>query len=234
MWSASFLSASLLRHPSRHVQRCRRLDTTLHSVRSFASNKDATSSGVDPALSAYMKDTIGIQPEFHKGIVKAMQSVYGKNMTVANLEAFGPAGIQALADSVSKELKRSQGNKTRPSKIIHFTIPHHKTEFDLKWKQGDSLLDLAHGSKGEDLLMEYMEGTCNGQMSCCSCHVYVDEATYSALEPPCQAELDMLDLAYEPKSTSRLACQVQLQNNLLEADHTITVTIPTDVNNVWN
>jgi ferredoxin len=238
MWSPSFLSSastSLLRlNPSRHVHhlhRYRCLATgTLHSFRSFSS-KD---SGVDPEIAAYMKDTVGIQPELHKGIVKAMQSVYGKKMDVSNLQAFGPAGIQALADSVAKELQKLNGNKVRPFKMIHFTIPHHKTEFDLKWKQGDSLLDLAHSSKGEDLLMEYMEGTCNGQMSCCSCHLYLDETTFSALDPPSSAELDMLDLAYDRKATSRLGCQVQLKDNLLTADHTVTVTIPADVNNVWS
>jgi ferredoxin len=238
MWSPSFLSsasASLLRlNPSRHVHHLHRYGClatgTLHSFRSFSS-KD---SGVDPEISAYMKDTVGIQPGLHKGIVKAMQSVYGKHMSVANLQAFGHTGIQALADSVEKEQKRSPGGKARPFKMIHFTIPHHKSEFDLKWMQGDTLLDLAHGSKGEDLLLEYMEGTCMGQMSCCSCHIYLDETTFSALEPPSSAEQDMLDIAYEPKATSRLGCQVQLQDNLLTADHTITVTIPADVNNVWN
>jgi ferredoxin len=239
MWSPSFLSSastSLLRlvpssRHGHHLHRHRCLAAgTLHSFRSFSS-KD---SGVDPEIAAYMKDTAGIQPELHKGIVKAMQSVYGKNMSVANLEAFGATGIQALADSVEKEQKKSKGGKARPFKIIRFEIPHHKTEFDLKWKQGDSLLDLSQSSKGEELLMEYIEGTCNGQMSCCSCHVYVDETTFSALEPPCTGELDMLDLAYERKATSRLGCQVQLQDNLLTADHTITVTIPADVNNVWS
>jgi ferredoxin len=237
MWSPSFLSSastSLSRLvPSRHAQNLHRYRCLaagkLHSFRSFSSND----SEIDPEIAAYIKDTVGIQPELHKGIVKAMQSVYGKNMSVANLEAFGAVGIQALADSVEKEQKKSKGI-ARPFRIIRFEIPHHKTEFDLKWKQGDSLLDLSQSSKGEELLMEYMEGTCNGQMSCCSCHLYLDETTFSALEPPSTAELDMLDLAYERKATSRLGCQVKLQDNLLKADHTITVIIPADVNNVWS
>jgi ferredoxin len=232
----SSASTSLLRlnHPLRNTQHlrrsCRLATGTRHSFRSFSS-KD---SDVDPEIYAYMQDTLGIQPELHKGIVKAMQSVYGKKMAVGHLESFGATGIQALAESVAKELKKLNSDGVRPSIMIHFTIPHHKTEFDLKWKQGDSLLDLAHSSKGEELLMEYMEGTCNGQMSCCSCHLYLDETTFSALKPPSSAERDMLDLAYDRRATSRLGCQVQLQDNLLTADHTITVTIPADVNNVWS
>jgi ferredoxin len=236
MWSfISSASTSLLRqNPLRNVHYLHRhrylAAGTRQSFRSFSSKDD----DVDPAIYPYLKDTLGIQPELHKGIVKAMQSVYGNKMGLEKVEAFGATGVQALAESVAKELKKLNSKGVRPSLMIHFTIPHHKTEFDLKWKQGDSLLELAHSSKGEDLLMEYMEGTCNGQMSCCSCHLYLDETTFAALEPPSSAELDMLDLAYERTATSRLGCQVQLQDNLLTADHTVTVTIPADVNNVWS
>jgi 2Fe-2S ferredoxin len=238
MWSPSFLSSastSLLRqNPLRNVQHLHRhrclASGTRQSFRYFSS-KD---SDVDPEIYPYLKDTLGIPPELHKGIVRAMQSVYGNKMKLEKVESFGAAGVQALADSVAKEVKKLNSKGVRPSVPIHFTIPHHKTEFDLKWKQGDSLLDLAHSSNGEELLMEYMEGTCGGHMSCCSCHLYLDETTFAALKPPSSAELDMLDLAYERKATSRLGCQVQLLDNLLTADHTITVTIPTGVNNVWS
>jgi ferredoxin len=243
MWSRSILSsasASVTRlNPLRNVQHLHRhrclSSGTRQSFRSFSSKgRDGPGREVDPLIYPYLRDTLGIDPALHQGIIKAMQSVYGNKMKLEKVESFGADGVKALAESVAVELKKLNSKGVRPAITIHFTIPHHKTEFDLKWKQGDSLLELAHSSKGEELLMEYMEGTCGGQMSCCSCHLYLDEKTFAALKPPNSAELDMLDLAYDRKATSRLGCQVQLQDNLLEADHTITVTIPADVNNVWS
>ena len=83
-----------------------------------------------------------------------------------------------------------------------------------------------------------MEGTCGGQMSCCTCHVYLDEATFALFGgTPSEAEQDMLDLAYEPREhQSRLACQVVLKNEHFKTESDpkpITVTIPAGVNDVW-
>jgi ferredoxin len=191
----------------------------------------------DSSVSSYLNDQMGIESHLHRGILKALQSVYGNNIRVAELESFGESGLKALAESVSQQRSKI-GMKKRPFRMIHFEIPHHRTEFDLKWKMGDSVLDVAKSSGGEELLGEYMEGTCGGQMSCCTCHIYVDEATFKALPKPSEAELDMLDLAYEPRENqSRLGCQVKLDTELLqklESDQPVVITIPADVNNVWN
>lgn len=177
---------------------------------------------------------MGIDEHLHAAIVRALQSAYGTHVRVEDLEAFGASGLEALAESVQQQ--QHPPRRQRPCRTIHFDIPHHGTEFDVSWKLGDSLLDVAQVSVPE-LLSEYMEGTCGGQMSCCTCHVYLDETTYAALEPPCESELDMLDLAYEYRDEqSRLGCQVRLSEDLiqkLEPDHCITVTIPAGVNNVW-
>ena len=156
--------------------------------------------------------------------------------------------MQALAASVEADLatkrKKQQkpdastkfGNQPRPFKMIHFVIPHNHEEFDLKWKVGKSLLELAHGVKGEELLGHYLEGTCGGQMSWSTCHVYLDPETYKMLKEPEEAELDMLDLAYEPRETSRLGCQVVLEPDspiFLDENHQVTVTIPAEVNDAW-
>lgn len=72
--------------------------------------------------------------------------------------------------------------------------------------------------------------------SCCTCHVYLDENLLSLVPPPDKGELDMLDLAYEPKLESRLGCQIRLTPDLLQQidnNSPIVVTIPADVNNVW-
>jgi hypothetical protein len=53
--------------------------------------------------------------------------------------------------------------------------------------------------------------------------------SFAQLDPPCEAELDMLDLAYEPTETSRLGCQIIMSKSI----DGITVTIPAGVNNLW-
>jgi ferredoxin len=66
-------------------------------------------------------------------------------------------------------------------------------------------------------------------MSCSTCHVVLGEDSVAQLDPPCEAEPDMLDLAYEPTETSRLGCQIKMSKSI----DGITMTIPAGVNNLW-
>lgn len=144
----------------------------------------------------YLETTCGnADPDVHKGILKALSSVYGKDIKVDHLKAFGEEGVKTLAASVQAHVKKQRGRAARPHTMLHVTIPHHQTAFDIKWRLGESLLDAAKNH--EDLLGEYMEGTCGGNMSCCTCHVYIEQPEFqSFLSPPEEAELDMLVSAY--------------------------------------
>lgn len=53
-----------------------------------------------------------------------------------------------------------------------------------------------------------IEGACGGSMACATCHVIVAEDQFDALEPACDEEEDMLDLAESLQPTSRLGCQL--------------------------
>ena len=55
-----------------------------------------------------------------------------------------------------------------------------------------------------------LEGTCEGQMACSTCHVIVDAAYFDALPHASEAEEDMLDFAAGATRTSRLSCQIAL------------------------
>ena len=55
-----------------------------------------------------------------------------------------------------------------------------------------------------------LEGTCEGQMACSTCHVIVDPAHFALLPPAKEAEEDMLDFAAGACRTSRLSCQILL------------------------
>lgn len=55
-----------------------------------------------------------------------------------------------------------------------------------------------------------LEGTCEGQMACSTCHVIVAPDWFGKLPRASEDEEDMLDLAAGVTRTSRLACQIVL------------------------
>jgi ferredoxin len=74
----------------------------------------------------------------------------------------------------------------------------------------------AHGQPGQSLLNlaqlndQPLEGTCEGQMACSTCHVIVSPDDFARLPKAREEEEDMLDLAAGATRTSRLACQIVL------------------------
>jgi len=87
---------------------------------------------------------------------------------------------------------------------------------------GERLLDIAQAD-GQPL-----EGTCEGQMACSTCHVIVDAEDFAKLPSASEEEEDMLDLAAGVTRHSRLACQIVLQ----EEWQSLTVRIPGAVHNM--
>jgi len=73
---------------------------------------------------------------------------------------------------------------------------------------GFSVLDIAHRN-GVDI-----EGACEGQMACSTCHVIVDSNWFDRLPPAREEEEDMLDLAFGLTRTSRLGCQIVITETL--------------------
>ncbi|CCA93594.1 ferredoxin [Novosphingobium sp. PP1Y] len=59
-----------------------------------------------------------------------------------------------------------------------------------------------------------LEGTCEGQMACSTCHVIVAPEWFERLKPASNDEEDMLDLAAGVTRTSRLSCQIELTEAL--------------------
>lgn len=59
-----------------------------------------------------------------------------------------------------------------------------------------------------------LEGTCEGQMACSTCHVVVLAEWFSRLPSASADEEDMLDLAAGVMRTSRLSCQIELTDAL--------------------
>ena len=89
-------------------------------------------------------------------------------------------------------------------------------------KNGESLLEVGQAA-GMPL-----EGTCEAQMACSTCHVIVAPEWFGRLPPAVDDEEDMLDLAAQVTRTSRLSCQIVLTPEL----DGLEVRIPGDAVNM--
>jgi ferredoxin len=87
---------------------------------------------------------------------------------------------------------------------------------EVRGEPGERLLDLAQAC-GQPL-----EGTCEGQMACSTCHVIVAGEDFAKLPAAEEEEEDLLDLARHVTRTSRLACQIRLTERL----ENLTVRMP--------
>ena len=59
-----------------------------------------------------------------------------------------------------------------------------------------------------------IDADCGGSMACATCHVYVEEKWLNKIPKAEEAEVDMIDMAFEPKKNSRLSCQIIVSNDL--------------------
>jgi ferredoxin len=92
----------------------------------------------------------------------------------------------------------------------------------LSGDEGMSILQLAQENGIE------MEGACEGNMACSTCHVVVDKAFFPLLAEATEDEEEMLDLASGLKATSRLGCQITLASNL----NGLRLYLPAETRNV--
>ena len=98
---------------------------------------------------------------------------------------------------------------------INFIEPSGRT-VTTAGEPGDTLLRVGQAA-GMPL-----EGTCEGQMACSTCHVIVAGEWFDRLAEASEEEEDMLDFAAGARRTSRLACQIDLT-----AEHDgLSITIP--------
>ena len=93
------------------------------------------------------------------------------------------------------------------------------TKITFKDKLGDSKtievengLTVMEGAIQNDI--QGIDADCGGSMACATCHVYVEEKWLNKLPKAEEAEVDMIDMAYEPKKNSRLSCQLIVSDEL--------------------
>jgi ferredoxin len=105
---------------------------------------------------------------------------------------------------------------------IRFIAANGQDVRDVEGATGLRLLDVAQEA-GQPL-----EGTCEGQMACSTCHIVVAAEDWPKLPPASEEEDDLLDLAAHVTRRSRLACQIMLT----EALDSLTVRIPAGANDM--
>ena len=59
-----------------------------------------------------------------------------------------------------------------------------------------------------------IDADCGGSMACATCHVYVEQTWFDKLPKAEDGEIDMIDMASEPKKNSRLSCQLIVSDEL--------------------
>jgi len=59
-----------------------------------------------------------------------------------------------------------------------------------------------------------IEAECGGACACATCHVYVEDGWFERLPPAEELEQEMLDFAFDVKRTSRLSCQIKVDDSL--------------------
>ncbi|ORY97180.1 2Fe-2S ferredoxin-type domain-containing protein [Syncephalastrum racemosum] len=104
---------------------------------------------------------------------------------------------------------------------VHFITPEGE-KIDVKAVEGDSMLDLAQRYDID------LECACEGSLACSTCHVICEPEYYDKMEEPSDEENDMLDLAFGLTETSRLGCQIFMNEEL----DGITVRMPSATRNM--
>ena len=59
-----------------------------------------------------------------------------------------------------------------------------------------------------------IEADCGGSMACATCHVYVQDDWFNKIPKKEDGEEDMLDMVFEPKTNSRLSCQIVVSDEI--------------------
>jgi len=217
---------------------------------------DSEDPSLDPEAKAmtFLVGTLGHDKDVAKGVLDALKQsgVSGGPALLAMVRSLAgrwevdeDAGLEALVESVTVELARSKGKKT----VNVWVLPPNawaskegddetvinddfKRAFKVEGFEGMTLTDVAKFGDGEgaNVLGEMIECSCSGIMACSTCHVVVHSDWFEKVGHPEEAEMDMIDLAYNAQETSRLGCQLVLTPELENA----IFKIPRGANNMMD
>ncbi|XP_069749071.1 ferredoxin 1b isoform X2 [Narcine bancroftii] len=116
----------------------------------------------------------------------------------------------------SVSLSEISRNRSDNELTVHF-INQNNEKKTIVSKEGETLLNVVKQNFDIDGF-----GTCEGCLSCSTCHLIFHDKTFEILDDAKEEELDMLDLAFGRTQTSRMGCQICLKKSL----DGMTVKIP--------
>ena len=93
------------------------------------------------------------------------------------------------------------------AKITYITHDNQKHEVEVQ-----NGLTVMEGAVQNDI--PGIDADCGGGMACATCHVYVNDEWLVKLSEKEDGEEDMLDMAFEPKTNSRLSCQIVVSDEI--------------------
>ena len=82
-------------------------------------------------------------------------------------------------------------------------------ETDIEAENGLSLMQAAVNNGLVAIVAE-----CGGACSCATCHVHVEKAWFDKIPAAEDREKEMLEFVMNPQKTSRLSCQIRIDDNL--------------------
>ena len=128
--------------------------------------------------------------------------------------------MKAIRNSISK-FDKSNFRKSFFSEIkIKCTYNYLKdnSKVEVCANEGDSLLEVAHKFNIN------IEGACDSSLACSTCHIILKNDLFEKIKKPDEEELDLLDLVFSSKVTSRLGCQVKVSKEFEGTEISIPAT----------
>lgn len=168
------------------------------------------------------------EKQLKEDIALKLMKAFPHTPTIAEIQLLGDAGFKALADAIVREEASKQQAKPEDKVHVYVDIPKERHSFTIEANVGETLYDVRQHSTE---LQQFLECACQGIAACSTCHVYIKDKTQRQRLPPAEEnELDMLDLAWGVKKSSRLGCQIKLTKEL----DGLKITIPDESNNLFN
>jgi ferredoxin len=97
---------------------------------------------------------------------------------------------------------KSSGNSDKKAQFAFWNRDGSTAQVTASY--GKTVLQVAHENNVE------IEGACEGSLACSTCHVILTPELFDSLEEPSEREEDLLDLAPGLTDTSRLCCQLKV------------------------
>ena len=88
-------------------------------------------------------------------------------------------------------------------------VEQNGTQYETEAETGSTVMETAVRNGVPGII-----GECGGACTCATCHVYVDDAWTEKVGGPSVMEEDMLDFAFDVRDSSRLSCQIKVQDEL--------------------